>query len=94
MADDDDEGWIDCDCHGRCRSAIVCTHHVDQREQPAGFVENRSDPDDLQAWCFACERMFVAEGELTESFRRFNDFAVVCVSCYHELRQRHWIASA
>jgi hypothetical protein len=44
----------------------------------AGFVENSSDPDDLQAWCAACEELFIREGEMTEAFRAFNDMKVVC----------------
>lgn len=90
----DDADWINCGRHGRGRCAIVCRHHVQERGQPAGFVENSSDPDDLQAWCHACERFFTSEGELTEAFGAFCDFAVVCVACYYELRQRHWLALA
>lgn len=54
-----------------------------------GFVENSSDPEDLQAWCDACEALFIAEGDMTECFRQFNDFAVVCDSCYAILKARH-----
>jgi hypothetical protein len=54
-----------------------------------GFVENTSDPHDLQAWCDECEAYFTREGALTEAFKRFNDFAVVCVACYSELKARH-----
>ena len=44
---------------------------------------------DLQAWCDECEAYFTREGALTEAFKRFNDFAVVCVACYSELKARH-----
>ena len=47
-----------------------------------GFVENSSDPNDLQAWCDACERMFLVEQELSEAFLQFNDMSVVCDFCY------------
>ncbi|MBK7076355.1 MAG: hypothetical protein IPH44_29095 [Myxococcales bacterium] len=94
MSNDEDDEWINCDRHGRGRCAIVCTHHVQQRVQRVGFVENSDDPNDLQAWCFACEQFFASEGELTEAFRAFNDAFVVCVPCYYELRQSHWLASA
>ena len=56
---------------------------------PAGFVENSSEPTDLQAWCFACEEKFQAEGEMTEAFREFNGMAIVCVQCYAEMKLRH-----
>lgn len=54
-----------------------------------GFIENSSDPDDLQAWCDQCEAFFVREGGLTEAFRKFNDLAVVCDFCYASYRDRH-----
>ena len=60
--------------------------------RPAGFVENSSDPDDLQAWCHACEDKFEAEGGMTDAFRRFNGMSVVCVVCYAEAKARHSLA--
>ena len=88
------DGRIDCKRHGRSASAIVCRHHLDARGRTVGFIENRSDPDDLQAWCLACEERYLAEGDLTEAFRAFNDFAVVCVACYREFERRHAAPSA
>lgn len=54
-----------------------------------GFVENSNDPDDLQAWCLECEKMFVREGSMTPAFLEFNSFVVVCVDCYAQLKARH-----
>jgi RNAse (barnase) inhibitor barstar len=89
--DDSDEEpmTIDCKVHGTSRSAIVCRHHVHPTDTALGFVENSSDPDDLQAWCDACEEMFLSEGDKTEAFLKFNHFAVVCVACYERLKQLH-----
>jgi hypothetical protein len=84
---------IDCDSHGSRGSAIVCRHHLDVRDRPAGFIENSDDPDDLQAWCDACEDLFLRERDKTERFLKFNSFAVVCVDCYAQLRERHLRAS-
>jgi len=75
--------------HGIGTAAIVCRHHVSALDRVVGFVENSSDPHDLQAWCDDCEAYFSREGELTEAFKRFNDFAVVCVACYSELKAKH-----
>ncbi|HYQ29022.1 MAG TPA: hypothetical protein VER04_17450, partial [Polyangiaceae bacterium] len=75
--------------HGIGIAAIVCRHHVSALDRVVGFVENTSDPHDLQAWCDDCEAYFSREGELTEAFQRFNDFAVVCVACYSELKAKH-----
>lgn len=36
-----------------------------------------------------CEAMFEAEDGMTEAFRRFNDMAIVCVTCYLEKKQVH-----
>jgi hypothetical protein len=80
---------INCDTHGQRGSATVCRHHLEVRDRAAGFIENSSDPNDLQAWCDACEEFFIREGDKTEAFREFNDFAVVCVDCYMHLRERH-----
>ena len=84
---------IDCDSHGHRASAIVCRHHLEVRDRAAGFIENSDDPDDLQAWCDACEDLFLREGDKTEPFLKFNNFAVVCVDCYTRLRERHLHAS-
>jgi hypothetical protein len=56
---------------------------------PVGFVENSDDPNDLQAWCNACEAKFQAEGEMTEAFRKFNGMTLVCVTCYAEKKLVH-----
>jgi hypothetical protein len=58
---------------------------------PAGFVENSSDPNDLQAWCYLCEETFQREGDMTDAFKEFNGTAIVCVVCYDEIKSRHTI---
>lgn len=54
-----------------------------------GFIENSSDPNDLQAWCERCEEMFLAEGDKTEAFEAFNDRAIVCCDCYRAFKAKH-----
>jgi hypothetical protein len=44
---------IECQ-HGVLTAAVVCRHHVTALDRVVGFVENSSDPQDLQAWCEAC----------------------------------------
>lgn len=80
---------IRCGRHGERVAAVVCRHHIDARDRPVGFIENSDDPDDLQAWCADCERVFLSEGDKTDAFCRFNNFAVVCVDCYAGLRAFH-----
>lgn len=80
---------IDCDIHGRSIAAVVCCHMLQASDRVVGFVENSADPDDLQAWCDACETVFLQEGGLTDPFRRFNDMKIVCSECYAVLKARH-----
>lgn len=80
---------INCGTHGARTPAIVCRHMINAKEEIVGFVENSSDPNDLQAWCSACEELFLEEGDKTERFRVFNDFAVVCDLCYTKMKERH-----
>jgi hypothetical protein len=80
---------VACDTHGVRTAAVVCGHHLQATDRVLGFVENSSDPDDLQAWCDACEQFFLHEGGLTAAFERFNDRKIVCVACYEAIRLRH-----
>lgn len=93
MAADDDALWISCPRHGRGRCAVVCTHQLETKTHPVGFVDN-SAPGDLQAWCHACEKLFLAEGGMTDAFLAFNHARVVCISCFDHVRERHTVASA
>jgi hypothetical protein len=80
---------IDCGPHGIQAAAVVCGHMIESKEASVGFVENSSDPEDLQAWCAKCEQMFLREGDKTEVFRTFNRMAIVCALCYQDLKARH-----
>lgn len=86
---DDSPTTIDCKIHGTNDAAIVCRHMLRPTDVILGFVENGADASDLQAWCDSCEAMFRREQGLTEAFREFNDFAVVCIACYARLKKQH-----
>jgi hypothetical protein len=77
---------IECCRHGHGIAAIVCGHLAGTGAAGQGFVENSSEPEDLQGWCGACEDLFEREGEMTEAFRAFNNMAVVCTACYQEIK--------
>jgi hypothetical protein len=79
---------VNCDEHGRQIGAIVCRHVINAQNQVVGFVESSDDPEDLQAWCDACEAMYLREGEFTEAFEQFCDAGVVCTDCYKILKAR------
>jgi hypothetical protein len=80
---------ISCGHHGERVAAVVCRHHLEVQDRVVGFVENSDDPDDLQAWCQDCEELLLREGDKTEAFLRFNNFAVVCVDCYARMKASH-----
>jgi hypothetical protein len=82
-----------CGTHGERASAVVCKHMLRNEPAPSGFIENSSDPEDLQAWCYRCEEKFEQEGEMTDAFRAFNDMALVCIDCYKEAKARHSLPS-
>lgn len=84
---EDNKLEIECK-HGKGITSIVCCHQLDS-EVPVGFIENSSDPNDLQAWCYACEYLFQQEEEMTPKFRTFNNAKVVCERCYEKIKQFH-----
>ena len=85
------EGPLFIDCgHGiKRKAAVICRHLLATDGSPVGFVENSSDPDDLQAWCAACEAVFLQEGDMTDTFKAFHQMALVCDACYSECKARH-----
>ncbi|NJC28708.1 hypothetical protein GGR79_000175 [Xanthomonas arboricola] len=86
-----DPMMIDCGQHGKRVSAVFCKHMLQGQIAPTGFVEDSSDANDLQAWCYLCEETFQREGDMTDAFREFNGMAIVCVVCYGEIKARHTI---
>jgi hypothetical protein len=81
--------YVTCGTHGEGVAAVVCGHMLRHTDRVLGFVENSSDPDDLQAWCEDCEALFLQEQNKTERFLQFNDMTIVCVVCYARLKERH-----
>jgi hypothetical protein len=75
--------------HGSRPSAVVCGHMLSAKDEVVGFVENSSDPTDLQAWCSSCEQVFLAEGDKTPKFVEFTQMCLVCDVCYANLKGRH-----
>jgi hypothetical protein len=84
---------IDCACHGNRVAAVVCGHLLECDSPPLGFIENSADPDDLQAWCYACEYLFLQEEDKTPRFEAFNRRAIVCRECYADIKARHDVSA-
>lgn len=89
MTDTDEPSTVDCDTHGTGTPCCICCHLNRATDMALGFVENSSDPQDLQAWCDECEQMFLREQDMTEAFREFNGLTIVCDACYHRLKALH-----
>lgn len=85
----DKSSTINCASHGQSITATVCGHLIKNNGNSLGFIENSSEPDDLQGWCYACEYLFLQENDKTEKFMKFCDFAVVCSKCYAQLKAAH-----
>ncbi|NUO76724.1 MAG: hypothetical protein HOQ32_12015 [Lysobacter sp.] len=83
---------LDCGVHGQRIAAVVCRHMIGADRPCAGFIENSSDPNDLQAWCHACEARFEEEGGMTDTFLAFNNAGLVCVACYGAAKAHHTLA--
>jgi len=66
---------------------------INGENPPLGFIENNDDPNDQQAWCYACEEKFQLEGDMTEAFRAFNDMGIICIVCYADFKTLHTIAA-
>lgn len=54
-------------------------------------MENNADPDDLQAWCYACEYFFQKKKKMSRPFKKFSAAKVVCRQCYEQARATHSI---
>ncbi len=89
MTDSDEPLTVECERHGKGVAASVCGHLVNNHGMPLGFIENSADPQDLQAWCFACEYVFLQEEDKTETFRKFCNPAIVCSQCYEDIKAVH-----
>jgi hypothetical protein len=86
----DSEAPLTISCsHGSRPVAMVCVHLLKVKDHVVGFIENSSDPADLQAWCDDCERFFLREGDRTPDFVEFCDVAIVCDLCYLDIKGRH-----
>jgi hypothetical protein len=86
---DEKPNTIRCGTHATRPVAVVCGHVLGDTDRVLGFVENSSDPTDLQGWCGDCEAMFVSEGAMTDAFLEYNAMKVVCDLCYARLKARH-----
>ena len=82
------EAVVHCDVHGAQGPAYVCQHL--NVHEPIGFIEGY-DPDDpeqelFQAWCSACDRVFMEEGEWNDHSEAVAQPRLVCRACYLRMK--------
>jgi hypothetical protein len=83
---------VQCGTHGEVLPAYVCCHLVPCGPAPLGFHEPDPDPDepdDLQAWCDACDEVLEQHGEWNDESEAFAKIRLVCEFCFAALRERH-----
>jgi len=87
------QNTILCDEHISARMALVCSHLINADDK--GFHEaiDSDEPieldDNYQAWCDDCERLWLQEEELSDTFKAFADMKVVCEECYFKIKDRN-----
>jgi len=80
----DDNNLVDCSEHGRVPSSIVCTHLLKfGLTERVGFVLCDDTPDDLVAWCSACDELARQEGPDAITAKQLR---VVCEPCLFKIR--------
>ena len=84
---------IKCECLSTNYASVVCGHLVKNKNKPLGFIENSSEPDDLQGWCYACEYVYCQEEDRTEKFKSFSNSALVCSNCYARIKSIHDVSA-
>jgi hypothetical protein len=79
---------IHCETHGGRYATYVCCHLVEGSN--LGFF-CADDPDDERpdAWCGACDRVLLEEGEWNARSEGFAQVALICSECYDVVRERN-----
>jgi len=84
---------LECGEHGQAFVTYICCHLI-EGESLAWHSERPSDDDQWpDAWCNACHRFFLAEGEWNERSEEaasiVDNVKLVCHHCYAVLQKRH-----
>jgi len=84
---------IDCNVHGKSRSAFVCQHL--NTKNKTGFEEafetyrgmELDEEDDLQGWCNECEKERLRTDGWHDESMRFAKIRLVCETCYFNMKE-------
>jgi hypothetical protein len=77
---------VKCSHHSRGFATYICEHLPANPAQK--WFSNRPDDEDRwpDAWCGACEALFLEEGEWNEKNQPRREIVMVCHHCYESLR--------
>lgn len=83
-----DSKLIECNSHGKLRSAFICQHLNNQSK--TGFYEvfnsfpgmKLGQDEDFQAWCDECEEIRIQNNGWTDDAMKFANVNLVCEECY------------
>ena len=77
---------LHCDTHGPSVSAYLCAHLLLQPVQTWHCNPPTAEEPCPDAWCDACERLFLQEGEWNEKNEGQVNIRLVCQHCYQDAR--------
>jgi hypothetical protein len=81
---------IQCETHGECQEAFVCSHLI---EGAAGLGFNREEPSEENpfpdAWCDDCNVIFEAHQGWSDDTEGLISIRLLCSGCYERTRIRN-----
>jgi hypothetical protein len=85
------DSMMECARHGRRRPAFICQHL--RLGEGIGFKQPQEplDPEApfQNAWCDACDKVLLREGEWNDVSEGFAKVMVICEGCLEEIRSRN-----
>ena len=87
-----EKDFIECDFHGKSRSAFICQHlnTHDKTGFDEAFETFRGMPlqhdDTLQAWCNKCENERLKTDGWSDESMEFAKIKLVCEGCYFDIK--------
>jgi hypothetical protein len=84
---------IECDTHGKSRSAFICQHlnivkktgFEEAFETQRGMLLDKDD--ELQSWCSECEQERIRTDGWNDESMEFAKIKIVCEGCYFDIKE-------
>lgn len=92
-ADEIESKLIECESHGKMRTAFICQHL--NNSVKTGFEEafeshkgmELKEDDDFQAWCSECETQRLKTNGWNDESMEYANIKVVCEGCYFVIKE-------